>query len=144
MFATLTLDSLRLVLFPLDINSLQPQKIVPSNMNDTPATSERPVAITIICILGFIGAALSIPAIFMGATSSIGAWYPPYLAFSAVVGLVCMIGLWKMMKWSVFAYTAFVVLNQIVLMAMGVWNIFALLIPAIVIAIGFTYLSKMK
>lgn len=29
-------------------------------------------------------------------------------------------------------------------MAMGIWNIFALLIPVIVIAIGFTYLSKMK
>jgi hypothetical protein len=112
-------------------------------MNDTTA-SERPIAITVICILGFIGAALSIPVIFMGATSSIGAWYPPYLAFSAVAGLVCMIGLWKMMKWSVFAYTALVVLNQCVLMAMGVWNIFALLIPAIVIVIGFMYLSKMK
>jgi hypothetical protein len=113
-------------------------------MNDTPATSERPIAITIICILGFIGAALSIPLIFMGATSSIGAWYPPYLAFSAVVGLVCTIGLWKMMKWSVFAYTAFAILNQCVLMAMGAWNIFALLIPAIVIVIGFMYLSRMK
>ena len=112
-------------------------------MNDT-AASERPIAITIICILGFIGAALSIPAIFMGATGSIGAWYPPYLAFSAVVGLVCMIGLWKMMKWSVFAYAALVVLNQVVLFSMGVWSIFALLIPAIVLAIGFTYLSKMK
>ena len=113
-------------------------------MNDTPATSERPIAITIICILGFIGAALSIPVIVMGATSSIGAWYPPYLAFSAVVGFVCMIGLWQMMKWSVFVYAAFVVLNQVVLFAMGVWNIFGLLIPAIVIAIGFTYLSRMK
>jgi hypothetical protein len=112
-------------------------------MNDT-STSERPVAITIICILGFIGAALTIPAIFMSAASGIGAWYPPYLAFSAVVGLVCMIGLWKMMKWSVFAYTAFVVLNQVVLFSMGVWSIFALVIPAIVIAIGFAYLSRMK
>jgi hypothetical protein len=55
-----------------------------------------------------------------------------------------MIGLWKMIKWAVFAYTAFVVLNQVVLFSMGVWNIFGLLIPAIVIAIGFTYLSKMK
>jgi hypothetical protein len=112
-------------------------------MNDT-AANERPIAITIICVLGFIGAALSIPAVFMSATSSIGAWYPPYLAVSAVVGLICMIGLWKMMKWSVFAYTAFVILNQCVLMAMGVWTILALIIPAVVIAIGFAYLSKMK
>ena len=113
-------------------------------MNDTATTSERPIAVTIICVLGFIGAALTIPLIFSDAARSLGAWYPPYLAFSAVVGLVCMIGLWKMLKWSVFAYTAFVVLNQCVLMAMGAWNIVALLIPAIVIVIGFMYLSKMK
>jgi hypothetical protein len=112
-------------------------------MNDAPA-SERPVAITIICVLGFIGAALSIPLIFSDIARGIGAWYPPCLAFSAVVGFVCMIGIWKMIKWAVFAYTAFVVLNQVVLFSMGVWNIFALLLPAIVIAIGFTYLSKMK
>jgi hypothetical protein len=112
-------------------------------MNDTPA-SERPVAITIICVLGFIGAALSILVIFSEAARAIGAWYPPYLAFSAVAGFVCMIGLWKMMKWAVFAYTAFVILNQVVLFSMGVWNIFALIIPTVVIAIGFTYLSKMK
>lgn len=113
-------------------------------MNDTPATSERPIAITIICVLGFIGAAFSIPLIFSDIARSIGAWYPPYLALSAVVGFVCMIGLWKMLKWSVFVYTAFVILNQVIMMAMGVWNIFALLLPAIVIAIGFTYLSRMK
>ena len=29
-------------------------------------------------------------------------------------------------------------------MAMGVWTIFALVIPAIVIAIGFAYISKMR
>ena len=112
-------------------------------MNDT-AASERPVAITVICVLGFIGAALSIPAIFMSATSSIGAWYPPYLAFSAVVGLICMIGLWKMMKWAVFAYTGLAILNNCVLMTMGVWNILAVITPGIIIAIGFAYLSKMK
>lgn len=82
-------------------------------MNDTPAPSERPIAITIICVLGFIGAALTIPLIFSSAAGAIGAWYPPYLALSAVVGLVCMIGLWKMMKWSVFVYTAFVVLIRL-------------------------------
>jgi hypothetical protein len=81
---------------------------------------------------------------FSDIARSIGAWYPPYLALSAVVGLVCMIGLWKMLKWSVFVYTAFFIINQGVMMAMGVWNIFGLLIPAIVIAIGFTYLSRMK
>jgi hypothetical protein len=112
-------------------------------MNDTP-TAQRPVAITVICILGFIGAAISIPLIFSSAAQSIGSWYPPYLGASAVVGLICMIGLWKMKKWSVFVYTLLVVVNQVVLFSMGVWNPFALLIPVIIIAIGFANLSKMS
>ena len=112
-------------------------------MNDT-QTAQRPTAITVICILGFIGAALSIPLIFSSTAAGIGSWYPPYLGFSAVVGLICMIGLWKMKKWAVFAYTALVVINQVVLFSMGVWNPFALLLPAIVIAIAFAYLSRMS
>jgi hypothetical protein len=106
-------------------------------------TSGRPTAITVVCVLCFIGAALVIPAIFSEPVRSIGSWYPPYLAGSAIVGLTCMIGLWHMRKWAVFAYTIFVVINQIVLVNMDIWNPFALLIPAIVIAIGFTYLTRM-
>jgi hypothetical protein len=55
-----------------------------------------------------------------------------------------MVGLWKMKKWSVFLYTLLVAVNQVVLFTMGVWNPFALLIPAIIIAIGFANLSKMS
>jgi len=111
-------------------------------MNDTQA-SPRPIAITIICVLGFIGAALSIPLIFSDMARAIGSWYPPYLGFSAVAGLICMIGLWKMKKWGVFAYTALVIINQVILFTMGVWNPLALLLPAIVIGIAFAHLSKM-
>jgi len=74
---------------------------------------------------------------------SIGAWYPPCLAISAVIGLVCMIGLWMMKKWSIILYTAFVVVNQLVMLAMGAWNVLALLIPAIVIVVGLSQFSKM-
>ena len=110
----------------------------------TPVSEPRPTAITVICVIGFIGAALTIPLIFTSVARNIGAWYPPYLALSVVVGLICMIGLWKMRKWAVFVYTGFCAINQVVLFAMGVWNIFALLIPGIVIAIAFSHLSKMR
>ena len=104
---------------------------------------KRPGIITVICIIGFIGALIAIPMAFSEIASSIGAWYPPYLAFSAMVGLVCMIGLWMMKKWSIVAYTIFVAINQVVLIAMGVWNLFALIIPGIVIAIGFSKFKEM-
>lgn len=107
-------------------------------------TNKRPGIITAICVIGFIGALVTIPLIFSDISKNIGAWYPPYLAFSAVVGLFCMIGLWMMKKWSIIAYTGFVGVNQVVLIAMGVWNIFALIIPGIVIAIGFSKYKLME
>jgi hypothetical protein len=116
----------------------------PPPIETTTVNTSRPTAITVICVIGFIGGLFTIPLIFTDIARHIGAWYPPYLGFSAVVGFVCMIGLWKMRRWAVFAYTGFCALNQIVMIAMGVWSIFALLIPGIVIAIAFSNLSKMK
>jgi len=110
----------------------------------TTTTVPRPTAISVICVIGFIGGLFTIPLIFTDIARIIGAWYPPYLAFSTVVGFVCMVGLWKMRRWAVFTYTGFVALHQIVMLMMGVWNVFALLIPGIVIAIAFTHLSKMR
>ena len=112
-------------------------------MNDTP-TTQRPVAITVICILGFIGAALAIPMVFSSAASNIASWYPPFLGLSALVGLTCMIGLWKMKKWGVFLYAGMFVVIQVVLFATHLWTPFSLLFPIIIIAIGFAYLSKMS
>jgi len=104
---------------------------------------KRPTAITIICIISFIGAAFVIPVIFSDIAKQVGSWYPPYLGFSAIVGFVCMVGLWQMKKWAAYTYTGFVVLNQIVLLTMGVWNFIALIIPAIVIVIALTYVKIM-
>jgi uncharacterized membrane protein len=46
-----------------------------------------------------------------------------------------------MKKWGIITYIAFCGVNQVVLLASGFWNIFALILPGIVIAIG---LSKYK
>jgi hypothetical protein len=113
-------------------------------MSETTEKAKRPTSITVICVIGFIGALITVPLIFSPIAPQIGAWYPPYLAFSAVVGLVCMVGLWMMKKWAAYTYTGFVALNQIVLLAMGVWNILALLIPAIVIFFALKNVSKMS
>jgi len=55
-----------------------------------------------------------------------------------------MIGLWMMKKWGIITYTTFFGINQVVLLAFGVWNIFALIIPGIVIAIGFSQYKLME
>jgi hypothetical protein len=109
----------------------------------------RPTAITVICILGFIGAVLVIPLymIAMVALSSldlgVGPWHVFYTGLSFVVGLACMIGLWRMKKWAAYTYTAFVAVNQVVLVAAGLWTIVALLIPAVVVIVALKYSPRM-
>jgi glycerol-3-phosphate acyltransferase PlsY len=113
-------------------------------MNETTEkVKTRPTSITVICVIGFIGALITVPLIFSSIAQQIGSWYPPYLGFSAVIGLACMVGLWMMRKWAAYTYTGFVVLNQVVLLAMGVWNIMAILIPAVVIFFALKNVSKM-
>lgn len=82
--------------------------------------------------------------VFSDIARNIGTWYPPYLAFSSLVGFVCMVGLWKMRRWAVLTYTGFVALNQIVMLVMGIWSVSALVIPGIFIGIMFSQVSKMR
>jgi len=106
--------------------------------------AKRPIAITVICVIGFIGAALAVPLVFSATARGIGAWYPPYLALCSVVGFACMVGLWMMRKWAVFLYTGMTAVNQVILLAMGVWNPLALVLPLIVVVVSFMNLSKMS
>jgi hypothetical protein len=104
----------------------------------------RPVAITILCVVSALGAVAAIVMVFTEAARAIGAWYPPCLALSAVIGAACTVGFWLMRRWALYLYTAMFVVNQIVLFAMGLWSISVLILPVIVIAIGFAYFSRMR
>ena len=111
--------------------------------NEISEKKDRPTAITVICVLGFIGGAIVIPMTFSKLARDIGSWYPPYLGLSGILGFICMLGLWNMKKWAVYIYTGFFIINQIVLMMMGLWSISAILMPGIVIGIAFSHLNKM-
>jgi hypothetical protein len=115
----------------------------PAPSPSPPAPPERPTAITVICILGFIGAAFTLPLLFLPTTWKIAPWYTPYLGVSALIGLTCMLGLWKLKRWAVVAYTVFASVNQIVLIATGLWNPLALGVPAAVVVIGFYYWKRL-
>lgn len=109
----------------------------------------RPVAITVICIIGFIGALLSIPILMRVLSAepiggvTLPGWYAPYLALSIVVGLISMIGLWMMKKWGAILYAVLFLVNQVVLFSAGLWNPLALIVPLIVIAVAFSQFSHM-
>lgn len=115
-----------------------------SPIETTTSNVSRPTVVTVLCVIGFIGGLFAIPMVFSDIARKIGAWYPPYLAFSCLVGFVCMVGLWKMRRWAVLTYTGFVALNQIVMFAMGVWSVSVLIIPGIFVGIMFSQISKMR
>ncbi|RFS13727.1 hypothetical protein [Emticicia sp. C21] len=112
-------------------------------MNQSTETN-RPPAITFICSVAFVWASLSIPLIFFSSSKAIGAWYPPYLAFTVVASYASAFGIWSMRKWGFYAYVSFNVINQVVLISMSMWSLFSILIPAIVIGVVYTNLKSMK
>lgn len=111
-------------------------------------TYNRPGIITAFCIIGFIGYVIVLIAIaiyYSYYAESFGEWVPPYLALSAIISLVCIIGLWMMKKWSIITYSVWLAINQIVVvLAWGVWNISALIINIIVVAIIFLKYEEME
>lgn len=104
----------------------------------------RPPAITFACTAAFVWASLSIPLIFFSSSKAIGTWYPPYLVFTVIVSYASALGIWLMKKWGVYTYVGFNLINQIVLISMGMWSLFSILIPAIVIGVAYTHLKNMR
>jgi hypothetical protein len=114
------------------------------NTSPAPVVGIRPVAITVVCLLGFVGAAGAIWILASGIARQVGAWYPPFLAFSSIGGAVSFVGLWMMRRWGVILYSGLTLLSQVVLLLAGRWNLLAVALPGIVIAIGFGYFSRMR
>ena len=117
-------------------------------MSNESAKTQRPLLITVICVLGFLAALALIwiilyPSLLL-TLQHFGIGYTYYLTFSVMVLLICMIGLWLMKRWAVYAYAAVVVINQIALLMFGRWNIWSILLPVIVIFFGYKNLSKMS
>ncbi len=106
--------------------------------------AKRPIIITIMCIIGFIGAAFSIPLAFSSLAQAIGPWYPPSLLVSSVAGIAAMIGFWLMKKWALYIYIAMVVLNQILLVVTQTWSFASLGVPGIIVLVGVLHFKQMS
>jgi hypothetical protein len=116
-------------------------------MDAAPATvadHRRPLPITIICVIGFLGVLVVVPLIFSAQARNIGAWFPVALAFSAIIGFACMVGLWQMRRWSAYIYIAATAINEAIAVIAGTWNILSLIVPGIVIAVMLMYLKRMR
>jgi hypothetical protein len=110
---------------------------------------KRPIAITVICILGFActllfwGVFLSYINAFFRAFQKIGTWYFPYMIFSTIIGVVCFVGLWHMRKWALYVYTVLGAINLIVLIALHT-SLVTIIVSIIFISIMWLYKNRMK
>ncbi len=107
--------------------------------------TKRPVAITIISILGFIGSLFSILILILALSKGrVSTAYAIMLPLSSIIGIASMVGLWKMKKWGVYLYSVLILFNQIFLIYLGVWSAVSLIIPAIVLGVAYANINKMS
>ena len=109
--------------------------------------TNRPFAITLICVYAFVEAVEVFWVILHPSWWSaleFGSGYILYLAFSAVIRFICAIGLGLMKRWSFYVFAGVEILHWLVLRIQGYWSIWSLLIVAIVIYIGSRHVSEMS
>ena len=84
------------------------------------------------------------PLAFASAHDDPTRWrYVPFAVTSSIVRFVCMLGLWKMRRSAVIAYTALNIFIQIYLIDAGHFNPFGILWSCASIGICFIYFSRM-
>lgn len=105
----------------------------------------RPVAITVICILGFIGAGLAVIGLLatMSFFMAFGIGYFIFLIASVALGLLSLIWMWQMKKKGAYLYAANFVLGQIMTVVfVGTWTMSAGFFIALAVTAIALYYSK--
>lgn len=95
--------------------------------------SQRPISITIICGLMFVGMFGAFYILISGTLDRFPDWYFPYYVLSIIIGAACMVGFWNMKAWAANTYMAFAIISQIIMFATGNWNFMGFIIPAVVV-----------
>lgn len=113
-------------------------------MTDLTSKTKRPSSITLISVFGVLGGLLSFYFLISIDIQKIGIWNFIFIIFGGIIFLACGIGFWLMKKWAVYTFAVFGIIDQIVLLVLGRWTIMALLIPVIVVYVGYRNLSKMS
>ncbi len=67
----------------------------------------------------------------------------PITLFMTLLGLIGLVGYWKMRKWGVYVYTTMAVLSIGYGLIVGISGILGYIIPLVIIVVGFANLKKM-
>ena len=116
--------------------SSQPEDVAPD--------PKRPLAIAVFSIIGFIVHLLWIP---LPRAWHNGAGYGFHMLCSAIVGMVCMYGFWKMWRWSVLVYAALFIVDLLQYLLLLWHRPHRTLAPAVEIVfalVGLYYFRRMR
>ncbi|RPJ23229.1 MAG: hypothetical protein EHM33_21530 [Chloroflexi bacterium] len=113
-------------------------------MTNVAEKPKRPSSITLISVFGIYTGFLSFYFIFRDGIQELALGNTLVFALGGIVFFVCGVGFWLMKKWAVYLYAIFAVINQVALFAIGRWNIFSLLLSAVIVYVGSKHLSKMS
>jgi hypothetical protein len=102
----------------------------------------RPVAMTLIS-LWLIFSGLMIFWYTLRGYGASSVLNTSFLMIGGVVSLVGGIGFWRMKKWALYVFAAFALIDQVVLLLLGRWNIFSLFYFAVLLYFGYKYRSEM-
>ena len=121
-------------------------------MSDIPRAlpGSRPVAITIICVLGIVGIVLSIIPILLAGISAFVAGGMFVITFiwtllMVVLSAVAISWMWKMKRKGAYLYTGLFIAAQIFLLVSKTWGLNIQFFSGLVVcAISLYYLRQMK
>jgi hypothetical protein len=122
--------------------------LVAENKPAQEVTRHRPFGVVAAMVLMVMGAAWVMPFIFLLASNNLTdippLWVGLGIAMTTGLGIVASMAMWMMKRWSVPAYTAVVIANNLIIMLLGHWNIFHLAIPLIILAVAYSQLRHLE
>lgn len=108
-----------------------------------PMKSERPLLLTLICLLGFAACSFGMILVYTPAVLNIGKAYALFRSLSFTSLVVCYGGLWMMRRWGAWALAVCFVLNQLGCLYFGTWDKNTLL-PLLFLMVAAAYYRRMR
>jgi hypothetical protein len=104
---------------------------------------KRPVAITLICILGFAVSVIGFPGIFSPFVKKKGDWFPAISGLITALEFIAVVGTWYMKKWGGYLYLVSALAGQIVALQIDNWTISNAIIPVVFLSVYYYHQKKM-
>ncbi len=107
-------------------------------------SAKRGKLLTVVSLFLAFGCISSLAMAPSEIAASLGFGYQITLVIAALITGAAAFEIWKNKKWGAYTYITLALVNQPFLLLMGWWNLGALIIPGIIVALLLIKLSTMK